>query len=79
MIEFMSTTNNGSMSVLSLANAVCKHLPDGWHLNLAMEQGAAYVELYDRDGNFVDLPDSADKTLEQQVNEAVCMANGFNT
>lgn len=78
MLEIMATTNDGSMSVLALTNAVCKHLPEGWQIHICMENGSAYVDLYDPRGHDVDLPDQADKTLEQQVNDALCVANGFH-
>jgi hypothetical protein len=47
-------------------------------LSLCMENGAAWVELgVDRIGN-VKLPDSADKTLINQINDALCVAIGWN-
>ena len=39
-----------------------------------MERGAAWVMLHNQNGDFVELPDSTDKTLEQQVNDALCVA-----
>jgi hypothetical protein len=59
------------------ANKVCRHLPENMVLSLCMENGAAWVELgVDRIGN-VELPDFADKTLIDQINDALCVANGW--
>ena len=68
------TTDDGQMFVLALANRVCQHLPKGWELRLCMESGAAWVSLIDEDGDEIELPDSADKSLAQQVNDALCVA-----
>jgi hypothetical protein len=60
------------------ANKICQHLPENMVLSLCMENGAAWVELgVDRIGN-VKLPDSADKTLINQINDALCVAIGWN-
>ena len=73
----MATTMDGQMFVLELANHVCRHLPDGWELRLCMEKGAAWVTLHNPDGDTIELPDAADKSLEQQVNDALCEALGW--
>lgn len=70
-------TDDGQMFVLALANQVCRHLPEGWQLDLCMERGAAWVQLSNPDGDGVSLPDAADKSLEQQVNDALCVAQGW--
>ena len=57
------------------ANKVCANLPDGCVVALCMEEGAAWVELFDPQGDRRLLPDSADKTLIEQLNDAVDMAN----
>lgn len=64
-----------SNSIDVVANRVCKHIPGDCVISLCMENGAAWVELgKDRKGR-VDLPDSADKTLIEQLNDALCVAN----
>lgn len=60
----------------AVANRVCERLPEGYVLNLAMENGAAWVELIDDDGNCVDLPDAGDKSIDEQINDALCVACG---
>lgn len=69
--------DDGKMLVLAMANRVCQHLPDGWELRLCMERGAAWVTLHNPDGDCPELPDAADKSLEQQVNDALCVALGW--
>ena len=71
------TTVDGQTLVHSMANAVCRHLPEGYELRLCMENGAAWVDLRNPDGDCVELPDAADKSLEKQVNDALCVACGF--
>lgn len=73
----MATTMDGQMFVLALSNRVCQHLPDGWELRLCMEKGAAWVTLHNPEGDCIELPDAGDKSLEQQVNDALCEAIGW--
>ncbi len=41
---------------------VCRSLPEGWGVTLYMERGAAGVALTNPDGDYVILPDTADKS-----------------
>lgn len=65
------------MDIEKLADATCKHLPNGYDVSLCMENGAAWVELHNEEGIKLNLPDSADKGLVEQVNDAIAVANGF--
>jgi hypothetical protein len=58
-------------SVDEMVNQVCRDLPEGYVVSLSMERGAAWVELYEREGRSVGLPDPADKTLSEQLQEAL--------
>lgn len=59
-------------------NKICGHLPEGLEIQLCMENGAAFVTLLDRgNGSHIKLPDSTDKTIVEQLNDAMCVANGF--
>ena len=58
-------------------NKVCKHLAGGWIVALNMEHDAAWVELIDPTGRCHKLPDSTDKTLLEQLNDALCVANDW--
>jgi hypothetical protein len=78
MRGFPAGTSEGKMFLSDVANTVCKHIPEGCHIQLCMENGSAYVELFDQGGNPWKLPDSADKTLEEQINDALCVANGWS-
>ena len=69
-------TDNGQMFVQALANRVCQHLPHGWELCLRMEWGAAWVTLHNQ-GEDIELPDSAGKSIEKQVNDALSVARGW--
>lgn len=60
-----------------IVNKICGSLPDGFEMTLCMENGAAWVVLLDPDGEIVELPDAADTTIIKQLNEALCVANGF--
>lgn len=76
MFDTLATTADGDLGLLAVANAVCRHCPEGAEVRLCLEHGSAWVELYDARGNRVALPDSADTTLLQQITEAVRIANG---
>lgn len=66
------------MELQKVVDKVCECLPDGFELYLSMENGAACVELYRVDDGFLELPDSADKSLEEQIDDALCVANGWD-
>ena len=67
-----------------LANEVCRYLPEGCELSINFESGAAGITLLsppDSDGHYIHdgyykLPDSADKSLAEQLNDALLVANG---
>jgi len=60
-----------------IANKVCGALPEGWEVTLTMENGAAWVDLFDDEGHIVDLPERDDRSLEWLLNEALIIANGW--
>ena len=62
--------------MIETVNKICAQLPEGWLISLEMESGAAWVDLY-KDGGIVDLPDPSDKTIIEQLNDALCVAKGF--
>ena len=62
----------------AIANRVCQHCPSGYVISLCMEDGAAWVQLDKGRAGFVGLPDAADKTLLEQLNDALCVANGWS-
>jgi len=57
-------------SLLTVANKVCKELPQGCILSLCMENGAAWVDLANC-GYHVELPDSADRNLYEQIQDGL--------
>lgn len=65
------------MGVDELANLVCEHLPQGYHLDLEMELGAGIVRLFDDEGDEIHQGNS-DMTIAEQItdslNEARSMA-----
>ena len=73
--ELEAEVSNGFQSV---ANRICEHMPEGWVLSVLFEEGAAWVELrQDRQPENSELPDPADKTMLEQVSDALCVANGW--
>jgi len=60
-----------------VANRACKNLPDGFEIQLCMENGSAWVSLIDNAGRLRALPDQADKTITEQLNDALCVSRGF--
>lgn len=67
----------GPIPVQVVANRVCNQLPGGYELRVVMGYGGAWLELIDGDCNDVALPDAADKSLDEQINDAVCVACGL--
>jgi len=64
-----------------IANSVCQHCPPEYEIRLCMEDGCASVELWYIEASMdsrIDLPDSADKELLEQLNDALCVANGWS-
>ena len=60
-----------------MVDIICGHLPTGWTVALEMEKGSATVNAVDDFGNFATLPDTADKTIIEQLNDALLVANGW--
>ena len=63
--------------MIDIVNKICGAIPEGFEMTLCMGNGAAWVILHDPAGELVELPDSADTTIIQQLNAALCVANGF--
>ncbi len=64
------------MTFNDLCNRVAKELPDGWRLNIELEQGAGTVELYDRHGGKFDFDSFGEgiESISQAVLEALAFA-----
>jgi hypothetical protein len=60
-------------SVQAAANKVCGELPEGWVINLCMENGAAWVEAIKPTGYTIEI-DRADLSLVEQIGEAMRLA-----
>jgi hypothetical protein len=76
-----STRLLDAISLDDAVNSVCRHLPDGYEIDLCMENGSAWVTLWRihvEGCGVIDLPDSDDKSLIQQLNDALCVANGWS-
>lgn len=57
-----------------LANAInnaARDLPAGWLIELCVERGAGWVELYNPDGDRHELEELADSSLGEQVTAAI--------
>ncbi len=61
----------------AIVNAVCLHTPKGVEIRLCINSETAWVEYY-RSKCPEPLPDTADKTLLEQLNDALCVANGWS-
>jgi hypothetical protein len=61
-----------------MAEKICRHIPEGMEICLRMENGDASVTLGCDEVGFIQLPDSADKTLQEQLNDALLVANGWH-
>ena len=66
------------MSLWNTINMLCDKLPKGFIVKIGMENGSAWVELYDPEGNELELPDSTDKNLGLQLADALSTAKTVN-
>jgi hypothetical protein len=62
------------MSLWNTINKVCRDLPNGYIIKLGMENGSAWVELYDDQNREIELPDSTDKNLQFELSDALKQA-----
>ena len=60
-----------------MVEKICKHIPEGLEISLRMENGCAYVTLGADEVGLVPLPDTTDKTLQEQLQDALLVANGY--
>jgi len=61
-----------------VVNKICGGIPPGFILSLNMENGSAWVELIRLSDGDVELPDSADLTLEDQLDDGLSAAIGLD-
>lgn len=52
-------------------------LPDGWQIYIGVEHGAAWIELHNPEGDGVNFDSSPDKTLAEQIDDAILEANSW--
>ena len=61
------------MSLWNTVNQLAEKLPEGYVVKLGIENGSAWVELFD-ELNEIDLPDSTDRNLQEQLTDALTTA-----
>jgi len=59
------------MDMIKAIEKACEKLPEGYQLILFLENGAAYFEMYDSEYCKIDLGDPTDKSLAEQIEEAI--------
>lgn len=62
------------MSLWNTINNCADKLPKGYVIKLGIENGSAWVELYDDQDQEITLPDSTDKNLQEQLLDALITA-----
>jgi hypothetical protein len=73
--KVVKNRSSKSEDIEGAINGICEHLPDGWVIKLCAEKGAAWVECWGPGGGS-QLPDSADKDLWEELNDAFKMVLG---
>ena len=69
--------------MIETINRICAQLQPGWMIELCMTHGEVQdgggptVELVDPENRLLNLPDPSDKTIIEQLNDALCVAKGF--
>ena len=59
------------MTLEEAAHVAARLLPEGWQVDLCLERGAGWIDLYDEDGEKVEFDTSPDKDLAEQLRDAV--------
>jgi hypothetical protein len=59
------------VNINELANTVCRELPEDWEMVIAMEAGAAVVNLYSPQGDHCEDASNFGDPIEDQVLQAV--------
>lgn len=63
------------MSLWNTVQKLAKDLPEGFIVRIGIENGSAWVELYDTEQcSDINLPDSTDRNLQQQLIDALVEA-----
>jgi len=62
------------MSLWTTINDCADKLPKGYVVKVCVENGSAWVELYNDQNEEINLPDSTDKNLQFQVLDALVTA-----
>lgn len=67
------------MKFQQLANTVCRDIPEGWHIEIHLEQGSGYATLFNNNGTGKDSEvehpgDNNDLGIERSVLEALAYA-----
>jgi hypothetical protein len=62
------------MTINQALQDAAANLPVGWELQVCVEKGAAWIHLYDPDGESVNFDSSPDRTLAEQIQDAICEA-----
>lgn len=75
--DAVKVKDGAALTVQEIANTVAQFLPLGYTLSLRIERGSAWVEVTDAREVPVPLPDAADKSLYQQINDGLCRACGW--
>ena len=60
-----------------LAEDVCKYVPETYEINIVFLNNDALVLLSANDGFVLESPEPAGKSLAEQLNDALLVANGY--
>jgi len=60
-----------------IVNKVAEFTPKGYVISLCIDGGDSWVELGKDFSGDIQLPDSAGKNILEQLNAAICVANGW--
>lgn len=61
-------------TLLNAIQEAAGNLPEGWIIELCVERGAGWVELYDADGDRHELDELPDASLAEEVTAAIVEA-----
>jgi len=56
-----------------------RELPEGYVIEVNVESGAAWINMYGPDGSDIELPECVDSTLAEQIDSAIEHAVGLDS
>lgn len=64
------------MTLHELANQACRDLPEGWIIEIHLERGSGYIDLFNPNGDLIEIPGYDQNSLDTQFIDVLRIARG---